>query len=106
MSTCFYSKLALIHVDNDILPRPSLGYLRDPHDRTRCRASSGRASLLFAHKTDVRRVALDRRHSTGAPADVTSIVNETRYERGCCCCCYCCLSLSILLLLLLWLLLA
>ncbi len=50
-----------------------LGYLRDPHDRTRCRASEGRASLLFAHKTDIRRVALDR------GGDLTSIVNDTRF---------------------------
>lgn len=50
------------------------GYLNDPRDRTRCRASEGRAALLFAHKTDIRRIALDR----SGINDLTTIVNETR----------------------------
>ena len=49
------------------------GYLNDPRDRTRCRASEGHASLLFAHKSDIRRVALDRGNF-----DLTTIVNGTR----------------------------
>ena len=38
----------------------------------RCRPTEGHASLLFAHKSDIRRVALDR------GGDLTSIVNGTR----------------------------
>jgi hypothetical protein len=36
------------------------------------RAVEGHASLLFAHKTDIRKIALDHHNS------VVSIVNETR----------------------------
>ena len=49
------------------------GYLNDRRDRTRCRATEGHASLLFAHKSDIRRVALHR-----SSHDLTTIVNETR----------------------------
>ncbi|XP_059098508.1 very low-density lipoprotein receptor-like isoform X2 [Tigriopus californicus] len=48
------------------------GYLRDPMDKTRCRAAEGHPSLLFAHKSDIRKISLDR---GGA---MSSIVNETR----------------------------
>lgn len=48
------------------------GYIKDPHDPTRCRAVEGHASLLFAHKTDIRKIALDHHNS------MVSIVNETR----------------------------
>lgn len=47
------------------------GYTRDPHDRTRCKANEGHAALLFTHRTDIRRYALDRQ-------ELTAIVNETR----------------------------
>ncbi|XP_066594363.1 very low-density lipoprotein receptor-like isoform X2 [Prorops nasuta] len=47
------------------------GYLKDPRNPTRCKAAEGHASLLFARKHDVRKVALDRR-------EMTSIVNNTK----------------------------
>eukprot|EP00095_Tigriopus_kingsejongensis_P002956 maker-scaffold243_size241480-snap-gene-1.20 protein:Tk02956 transcript:maker-scaffold243_size241480-snap-gene-1.20-mRNA-1 annotation:"lipophorin receptor" len=48
------------------------GYLRDPQDKTRCRAAEGHPSLLFAHKSDIRKISLDRGDA------MSSIVNETR----------------------------
>jgi hypothetical protein len=48
------------------------GYMKDPHDSTKCRAIEGHASLLFAHKTDIRKIDLDRHNS------MVSIVNDTR----------------------------
>lgn len=52
------------------------GYLRDPRDPTRCKAAEGHTSLIFAHKTDIRKISLER----GGPQipAITSIVNETR----------------------------
>lgn len=47
------------------------GYMKDPHDHTRCRPTEGHASLLFAHKSDIRKISLDR-------DDMVSIVNDTR----------------------------
>ena len=47
------------------------GYKKDPQDKTKCKAEEGHPSLLFAHKTDIRKLSLDR-HS------MTSIVNTTR----------------------------
>ncbi|XP_020708838.2 very low-density lipoprotein receptor isoform X3 [Athalia rosae] len=46
------------------------GYQRDPRDLTRCKASEGHASLLFARRHDIRKVALDRQ-------EMTAIVNNT-----------------------------
>ena len=45
--------------------------MQDPKDRSRCKAREGQPSLLFAHKTDIRKLSLDR-HS------ITPIVNNTR----------------------------
>lgn len=36
-----------------------VGYSRDPHDTSRCKAMEGHASLLFAHNTDIRKISLD-----------------------------------------------
>ncbi|XP_073999056.1 low-density lipoprotein receptor-like isoform X3 [Rhodnius prolixus] len=47
------------------------GYLRDPHDRTRCKATEGHASLLFARRHDIRKISLDHH-------EMTSIVNDTK----------------------------
>ncbi|XP_046473466.1 very low-density lipoprotein receptor isoform X2 [Neodiprion pinetum] len=47
------------------------GYLRDPRDLTRCKAAEGHASLLFARRHDIRKVALDR-------PEMTAIVNNTK----------------------------
>lgn len=46
------------------------GYMRDPHDLTRCKATEGHASLLFARRRDIRKISLDHH-------EMTSIVNET-----------------------------
>lgn len=45
--------------------------MRDPRDRTRCKATEGHASLLFARRHDIRKISLDRR-------EMTSIVNDTK----------------------------
>ncbi|KAK0079342.1 hypothetical protein PV325_001381 [Microctonus aethiopoides] len=47
------------------------GYLRDPKNFTRCKAAEGHASLLFARRHDIRKVALDR-------PEMTAIVNNTK----------------------------
>lgn len=47
------------------------GYLRDPHDLTRCKATEGHASLLFARRHDIRKISLDHH-------EMTSIVNDTK----------------------------
>ena len=47
------------------------GYLIDPRNLTRCKAAEGHASLLFARRYDIRKVALDRR-------EMTSLVNGTK----------------------------
>uniref|UniRef100_A0A182JF05 Uncharacterized protein n=1 Tax=Anopheles atroparvus TaxID=41427 RepID=A0A182JF05_ANOAO len=47
------------------------GYLRDPRDHTRCKATEGHASLLFARRHDIRKISLDHR-------EMTSIVNDTK----------------------------
>ncbi|XP_039277225.1 low-density lipoprotein receptor isoform X4 [Nilaparvata lugens] len=47
------------------------GYLRDPHDHTRCKATEGHASLLFARRHDIRKISLDHH-------EMTAIVNNTK----------------------------
>ena len=47
------------------------GYLRDPKNVTRCKATEGHASLLFTRRHDIRKVALDRQ-------EMTAIVNNTK----------------------------
>jgi len=47
------------------------GYVKDPQDGTSCKAREGHPSLLFAHKTDIRKLSLDR-------PSMTPIVNNTR----------------------------
>ena len=47
-------------------------YVVDPHDAAQCKARDGHPSLLFAHKTDIRKLSLDR-------PSMTAIVNNTRY---------------------------
>ena len=47
------------------------GYLRDPRDHTRCKAMEGHASLLFAHRHDIRKISLDHH-------EMTAIVNDTK----------------------------
>ncbi|XP_075216860.1 low-density lipoprotein receptor-like isoform X2 [Lycorma delicatula] len=47
------------------------GYLRDPHDHTRCKATEGHASLLFARRHDIRKISLDHH-------EMTAIVNDTK----------------------------
>lgn len=46
------------------------GYSRDPRDLTKCKSVEGHASLLFARRHDIRKIALDHH-------EMTSIVNET-----------------------------
>lgn len=46
------------------------GYMRDPRDLTRCKATEGHASLLFARRRDIRKISLDHH-------EMTSIVNDT-----------------------------
>ena len=45
--------------------------MRDPKDHTRCKATEGHASLLFAHRRDIRKISLDHH-------EMTSIVNGTK----------------------------
>ncbi|XP_076762373.1 low-density lipoprotein receptor isoform X3 [Xylocopa sonorina] len=47
------------------------GYLKDPRNHTRCKASEGHASLLFTRRHDIRKVALDR-------LEMTNIVKDTK----------------------------
>uniref|UniRef100_U5ER34 Putative low-density lipoprotein receptor n=1 Tax=Corethrella appendiculata TaxID=1370023 RepID=U5ER34_9DIPT len=47
------------------------GYLRDPRDHTKCKATEGHASLLFARRHDIRKISLDH-------IEMTSIVNDTK----------------------------
>ncbi|XP_037924736.1 very low-density lipoprotein receptor-like isoform X2 [Hermetia illucens] len=47
------------------------GYMRDPRNHTRCKATEGHASLLFARRNDIRKIALDH-------PEITSIVNDTK----------------------------
>lgn len=44
--------------------------MRDPRNMTRCKATEGHASLLFARRRDIRKISLDHH-------EMTSIVNET-----------------------------
>ena len=53
------------------LPPPSPPGAQDPRAPDRCKATEGHPSLLFAHKTDIRKLSLDR------PA-MTPLVNNTR----------------------------
>ena len=43
-------------------------------DDTQCKAREGHPSLLFAHKSDIRKLSLDR-------PSMTAIVNNTRYKQ-------------------------
>lgn len=47
------------------------GYSRDPRDRTRCKATEGHPSLLFARRFDIRKISLDHH-------EMVAIVNETK----------------------------
>ncbi|XP_026472209.1 low-density lipoprotein receptor isoform X2 [Ctenocephalides felis] len=47
------------------------GYMRDLRDRTRCKATEGHASLLFARRHDIRKISLDHH-------EMTAIVNNTK----------------------------
>ncbi|XP_041975502.1 low-density lipoprotein receptor isoform X5 [Aricia agestis] len=47
------------------------GYARDPRDRTRCKATEGHPSLLFARRFDIRKISLDHH-------EMVAIVNETK----------------------------
>lgn len=47
------------------------GYQRDPRNHTKCKAIEGHASLLFARRHDIRKIALDHN-------EMTSIVNNTK----------------------------
>ncbi|KAB7494615.1 Low-density lipoprotein receptor, partial [Armadillidium nasatum] len=49
------------------------GYAKDPHDKHRCKAMEGHASLLFADYFDIRKISLDHQEAR----KVTAIVNET-----------------------------
>ena len=42
-----------------------------PQDANQCKAREGHPSLLFAHKSDIRKLSLDR-------PSMTAIVNNTR----------------------------
>lgn len=45
--------------------------MRDPRHHARCKATEGHASLLFARRHDIRKIALDHN-------EMTSIVNDTK----------------------------
>lgn len=45
--------------------------MRDPRHHNKCKATEGHASLLFARRADIRKIALDHN-------EMTSIVNETK----------------------------
>ncbi|XP_014362949.1 low-density lipoprotein receptor isoform X7 [Papilio machaon] len=47
------------------------GYARDPRDRTRCKATEGHPSLLFARRFDIRKISLDHH-------EMVAIVNDTK----------------------------
>ena len=47
------------------------GYIQDPRESHHCKPREGHPSLLFAHKSDVRKLSLDR-------PSMTAIVNNTR----------------------------
>ena len=49
------------------------GYVPDPQDTSQCKPSEGHPSILFAHKSDVRKLSLDR-------PSMTAIVNNTRLD--------------------------
>ena len=49
------------------------GYVQDPQDTSQCKPSEGHPSILFAHKSDVRKLSLDR-------PSMTAIVNNTRLD--------------------------
>ncbi|XP_059478315.1 low-density lipoprotein receptor-like isoform X3 [Neocloeon triangulifer] len=46
-------------------------YQKEPRDHTRCKATEGHASLLFARRHDIRKISLDHH-------EMTAIVNETK----------------------------
>lgn len=48
-----------------------IGYARDPRDRTRCKATEGHPSLLFARRFDIRKISLDHH-------EMVAIVNDTK----------------------------
>ncbi|XP_021200505.1 low-density lipoprotein receptor isoform X11 [Helicoverpa armigera] len=48
-----------------------VGYARDPRDRTRCKATEGHPSLLFARRFDIRKISLDHH-------EMVAIVNDTK----------------------------
>ena len=45
--------------------------IQDPHKPRSCKSEEGHTSLLFAHKTDIRKISLDR-------PSLAPIVNTTR----------------------------
>jgi very low-density lipoprotein receptor len=47
------------------------GYLKDPLDHTKCKATEGHASLLFARRHGIQKISLNDRV-------MTSIVNDTK----------------------------
>ncbi|VVC91011.1 unnamed protein product [Leptidea sinapis] len=47
------------------------GYARDPRDRTKCKATEGHPSLLFARRFDIRKISLDHH-------EMVAIVNDTK----------------------------
>ncbi|XP_059048113.1 very low-density lipoprotein receptor isoform X4 [Achroia grisella] len=47
------------------------GYARDPRERTRCKATEGHPSLLFARRFDIRKISLDHH-------EMVAIVNDTK----------------------------
>lgn len=47
------------------------GYLKDPKNQAKCKAAEGHASIIFARRHDIRKVALDRN-------EMTALVNDTK----------------------------
>ncbi|XP_065200337.1 very low-density lipoprotein receptor-like isoform X2 [Planococcus citri] len=47
------------------------GYMRDPNDHTKCKATEGHASILFARRHDIRKISIDHR-------EMSVIVNNTK----------------------------
>ncbi|KAK7580566.1 hypothetical protein V9T40_001195 [Parthenolecanium corni] len=47
------------------------GYMRDPNDHSKCKATEGHASILFARKHDIRKISIDHN-------EMSVIVNNTK----------------------------
>lgn len=47
------------------------GYMRDPNNHSKCKATEGHASILFARRHDIRKISIDHN-------EMSVIVNNTK----------------------------